>query len=208
MNISAEFNTIKISDCCSWTIENRTVPVFVSYLRKLTLFVLILSGLWSNHILAADIQEEKKIDPNFQQLISEKSGKQEASEENTGLYPNIIDPNILDEAGKKAMQDSLTAYYQYHVEGFSHRQRVFQWQYYSSIVIFIIVITIVFVGLYFSWMQFHATENPNEMPETNMEVSASGLKVSSPVLGVIILVLSFAFFYLYLVYVYPIVDSF
>jgi len=37
-----------------------------------------------------------------------------------------------------------------------------------------------------------------------LELGQTGLKVSSPVLGVIILVISLAFFYLYLVYVYPI----
>jgi hypothetical protein len=37
-----------------------------------------------------------------------------------------------------------------------------------------------------------------------LDLSTAGLKVSSPVLGVIILVISLAFFYLYLVYVYPI----
>ncbi len=60
------------------------------------------------------------------------------------------------------------------------------------------------IGLYFSWMQFHATR-PGAAPViTQLELSQSGLKVSSPVLGVIILVLSLAFFYLYLTHVYPI----
>jgi hypothetical protein len=43
---------------------------------------------------------------------------------------------------------------------------------------------------------------------TEFEASAKGIKVSSPVLGVIILVISLAFFYLYLVYVYPISEIF
>lgn len=44
--------------------------------------------------------------------------------------------------------------------------------------------------------------------EHSVELSTSGIKVSSPVLGVIILALSLAFFYLYLVYVYPIKEIF
>jgi hypothetical protein len=40
-----------------------------------------------------------------------------------------------------------------------------------------------------------------------IELSTGGLKISSPVLGVIILGLSLAFFYLYLVYVYPIAET-
>jgi hypothetical protein len=39
---------------------------------------------------------------------------------------------------------------------------------------------------------------------TEIDLSTSSVKVSSPVLGVIILVISLAFFCLYLVYVYPI----
>lgn len=40
--------------------------------------------------------------------------------------------------------------------------------------------------------------------QTSLEAGSGGIKVSSPVLGVIILVLSFLFFYLYLLHVYPI----
>ena len=45
-------------------------------------------------------------------------------------------------------------------------------------------------------------------PVTSFSASATGISVSSPVLGVIILVISLAFFYLYLVYVYPISELF
>jgi hypothetical protein len=43
---------------------------------------------------------------------------------------------------------------------------------------------------------------------TQFEANFKGIKVSSPVLGVIILTLSLLFFYLYLVYVYPITEVF
>jgi hypothetical protein len=42
---------------------------------------------------------------------------------------------------------------------------------------------------------------------TEIEASVTGIRVSSPVLGVLILVISFLFFYLYLIYVYPVVDT-
>ncbi|MET0621610.1 MAG: hypothetical protein ABW250_01385 [Pyrinomonadaceae bacterium] len=47
-----------------------------------------------------------------------------------------------------------------------------------------------------------------EFPTTQLEASLQGIKVSSPILGVIILALSFLFFYLYLKYVYPINEIF
>ena len=43
---------------------------------------------------------------------------------------------------------------------------------------------------------------------TELEASVKGIKVSSPVLGVIILVISLLFFYLYLAFVYPIQEVF
>jgi hypothetical protein len=46
------------------------------------------------------------------------------------------------------------------------------------------------------------------MGTTSIEAGKSGFKISSPVLGVIILTLSLAFFYLYLVHVYPVSDTF
>jgi hypothetical protein len=46
------------------------------------------------------------------------------------------------------------------------------------------------------------------LPVTEIEATLQGLKISSPVLGVIILALSFFFFYLYLKYVYPIHEIF
>jgi hypothetical protein len=62
------------------------------------------------------------------------------------------------------------------------------------------------LGLYFAWVQFHADNTNKKIRQeiSEVEISMSGIKISSPVLGVIILTLSLAFFYLYLVYVYPI----
>ncbi len=102
----------------------------------------------------------------------------------------------------EAISNYAELYYANLSRGLEHRERVFYWQYMSSIIIFFVVIGIVLIGLYFSWMQFHA--KGGEVGETTMEASKEGFKVSSPVLGVIILVLSLAFFYLYLVHVYPI----
>lgn len=57
--------------------------------------------------------------------------------------------------------------------------------------------------------EFHRDESvKDEYPITHLEASLQGIKVSSPVLGVIILALSFLFFYLYLKYVYPINEIF
>lgn len=105
-----------------------------------------------------------------------------------------------------AAQSAFREYYDYRVDAFKHRHRLFQWQYYSSIAIFVTVIIIVAVGIYFSWRQFHEAKNKAKLGTTKIEAGEAGFSISSPVLGVIILLISLAFFYLYLVHVYPIND--
>ncbi len=123
--------------------------------------------------------------------------------------PEIVPQELLGEEGVAVQRRALAAYYQYRIDGYEHRQRVFRWQLLSSRIIFVVVIFLVLVGIYFSWLQFSSAirAGGGEQRETTFEASTSGFKVSSPVLGVIILAISLAFFYLYLAYVYPIVDS-
>jgi len=102
--------------------------------------------------------------------------------------------------------------------GLTHRRRVFEWQHQSSRIIFVSVLFLVFTGVGFSGIQFYRSlrESVGSVPGgaadearvSHIELSTGGLKISSPVLGVIILGLSLAFFYLYLVYVYPIAETF
>ncbi|HET7717910.1 MAG TPA: hypothetical protein VFK86_19960 [Bauldia sp.] len=130
----------------------------------------------------------------------------DTSESESSLAPPIISSELLDEEGSAALREALTAYYQYRISGYAHRERVFAWQLLSSRIIFVLVIFLVMTGIYFSWLQFRAALKGKgiEMKETSFEASATGLKLTSPVLGVIILGMSLAFFYLYLVYIYPI----
>jgi hypothetical protein len=140
----------------------------------------------------------------------------------------------LDEAGRAALAESLTAYYRYRTTGFEHRRAVFDWQLLSSKIIFAVVILLVAVGVYFSWLQFMASGQAGRpaapAPKAGAAKTAEeaggdgkggrlrdltssfkgpgGFEVSSPVLGVVILVISLAFFYLYLVHVYPITELF
>lgn len=107
----------------------------------------------------------------------------------------------IDSGTARAYVAALRELYLYQRTGFQHRAKVFRWQFYSSIVIFVIVHLLVLAGLYFSWMQFR---KGSDGMASNLEISHTGVKVQSSVLGVIILVVSLAFFYLYLVYVYPI----
>ena len=133
----------------------------------------------------------------------------------------VSDPDTL-----QGFHEAFREYYAYRVWGLRHRREVFAWQLYSSRIIFGIVILLVLSGIAFAAIQFYVgmkerlaeatdsrrkdrpSEKSNDDERTELNVSAEGIKVSSPVLGVIILVVSLAFFYLYLVYVHPISEIF
>ncbi len=109
---------------------------------------------------------------------------------------------------EKALQD----YYIYRSEGLQHRRAVFKWQLFSARLIFFIVLGLVASGIVFAAIQFRQGMQGENAADANLstqvEISDKGIKISSPVIGVIILTLSLAFFYLYLLYVYPIENIF
>lgn|GEM_PF-7015705 len=130
---------------------------------------------------------------------------------------------------RASIENSLTkiAQEEYYRESFIHRKNTFQWQYETGKIIFAVVILIVICGTVFSGMQFyqslkevHLKEKfyqrslanntaPEAVPEisdnkTDIELSSSGVKVSSSLVGILVLIISIVFFYLYLIYVYPI----
>ena len=124
------------------------------------------------------------------------------------IAPVAPPPWLNDPATNKAFLDAMGQYYAYRATGLLHRQRVFEWQLLSSKVIFVTVLMLVGSGMVFAAIQFHTGLKragvDASQDATEIDLSATSVKVSSPVLGVIILVISLAFFYLYLVYVYPI----
>ncbi len=95
----------------------------------------------------------------------------------------------------------------YQINSLDHRQEVFSWQLKASKWIFAIVMIIVLSGLALSYMHFYKSlKNPPgaEGEKTELEMSTSGIKMNSSVIGLIILVLAIAFLYLYLIHVFPI----
>jgi len=130
----------------------------------------------------------------------------------TPALPHAPSAEAMDEATAAAYRESLRAYYAYRMAGYDHRLRVFEWQNLSTKIIFVVVLLLVFLGIYFAAIQFHVglrRRGPDGHPpphEESSEIALSfkGLRIRSPVLGVIVLTISLAFFYLYLVYVYPI----
>lgn len=136
----------------------------------------------------------------------------------------------FDEPSRAKVLASFNEYLDYRISGYQHRREVFKWQLFSSKITFYVVILLVLAGVYFSGIQFHRSldkkrpkvaadkvtadqevtqvVSPEKSEVTEITASIKGIRVSSPVLGVLILVISLAFFYLYLSYVYPIQETF
>jgi hypothetical protein len=205
------------------------IPATLS--RFITLAALLLLGMPGAAVAEAAKSPQGdvgRIDRLKQSLAAE--GKQQPE-----LAPTLLPKEQLDPETARSMQQSLKAYYDYRSHGFEHRKAVFAWQLLSAKIIFAIVVALVAVGIYFSWIQLSAgmrgktapasalpagrpadlpatirgeTAAPSTPAVTTLEASPSGIRVSSPVIGVILLVISLAFFYLYLAYVYPIEEIF
>ena len=93
---------------------------------------------------------------------------------------------------------------------------VYRWQLISSVLIFVAVLVVVGIGLTLSWMHFRKSFNTpllgkdkagSERPaqQSSSEISAPGIKIkiTSSVIGLIILGASIVFLFLYLKFVYP-----
>ncbi|MEO1562738.1 MAG: hypothetical protein AAFR98_04820 [Pseudomonadota bacterium] len=144
-------------------------------------------------LMMASFETEGGFPPGFDDFMS---SDQPATADDPG--------SLLSGEAKQAFQDAKVAQFEYFEGSFEHRAQVFRWQLISTVIIFAVVIGIVLSGLYFSWMQFKA-RGPDGA-EASVELGTSGVKVTSSVLGVLILVISLGFFYLYLVHVYPIFE--
>jgi hypothetical protein len=130
---------------------------------------------------------------------------------------NIPCEDISNNSVQAECWGALQRRFEYYISGMDHRSRVFEWQHFSGRLILGFVLLLVSTGIFFSYLQFRLylrstdpanKQADNQNMDTDLELSAAGVKVSSNVLGVIILALSLAFFYLYLAFVYPIQDTF
>jgi hypothetical protein len=113
-------------------------------------------------------------------------------------------------------------------------ERSYRWHLFSTKLIFFLVILIVMFGLYITYVQFnrdyHDWSPPQHHPTDKVKIGATaaadaaesvvplrpvstfkmgpgGLELSSQVIGLIVLALSFGFFYLYVKEVYPMVEN-
>ena len=144
-------------------------------------------------------------------LSEELSAKKTDLDSKNSMIPKSPPSLISSKETNTEYQKSLQAYYGYKIRGFEHRSRVFEWQLFSSKLLFAVVLILVFSGVIFAGIQFYVgikAEKEQASFNTEISVSQQGFKISSPIIGLIVLTLSLAFFYLYLIYVFPIEEIF
>jgi hypothetical protein len=123
-------------------------------------------------------------------------------------------------------QKAYAEHYKTYVDGLTAIQlRAFNWQFWTSVVLLGVVVAICLAGVIFSGFQLYwataygsgggsaerpsadqvAANKPNaDQLGTNVELSWQSVRVTSSVIGLVVLVISLAFFYLFLKEVYPI----
>ncbi len=175
-----------------------------SFLCLLFAAIFIITNLFSQTHEDSAKAHEKKMDDIFKAA----NNRFKQTSYNDSVMSNLFESAKTDTVLKQAIS-------KYNLYGLEHRKRTLEWNLVSSKIIFWSVILLVFSGILFAGLQFYSSlysknklADPSQSLATNLEANMQGIKVSSPVLGVIILMISMLFFYLYLKFVYPITEIF
>lgn len=195
-------------------------------IRQAALGVALICATFAS---AAQESVDRTAPPPIAGFLNQQSGGTTTGSTASPIFPSVWCGEVDDEGTREQCWQTYRASLRYYETGLDHRSDVFAWQHFSTQVIFFVVLGLVGVGVAFAWLQFRhgmrdaaerakkalagraaAAADPTQPPaeQHQIEISTTGIKVSSPVLGVVILSLSLAFFYLYLIYVYPIKEIF
>ena len=137
--------------------------------------------------LAAQQSAEQKIEA-YQQLVSTLNAKLDASR--SPLQRKYIDYQTM-------QYDEQIAFMQ-------HRVAVFKWQEFASNVMLWVVVVVVLSGLVFSAAQLIDGLRFGKDLQGNLEISAQGLKVTSSIVGLLVLAMSIAFVLIFVDQIYEI----
>lgn len=144
--------------------------------------------------------------------------------------PNLDIEQITNTATQKVENYSKSLQrekYEYEIWVIKYNKKLYEYQHFSSKILLGISIIVLTCGLYFSYIQFknkttihnitiknkQDPENKEEFLEqdddskTSLKIGATGIEISSSIIGLLILCVSLAFFYLYIANIYPIESS-
>ena len=155
--------------------------------------ILIIILIWSNAL--SGLANQNKVSDELLKNTTEQADK-----DNEKYQTNLsIEQDIYN-----AIKDEIK---EYNKATFKHNRQLYQFQFVTSIIIFIITVFIIILGLWLSWLQFAKKSFEQKEANSSLEVGLTGIKINSDILGLLILIISLAFFYLYLKTVYPITTT-
>lgn len=151
--------------------------------------------------------------------VKEKTENKQGSKQTTTSIVRIIDstdkcsvelaPKIC--AAKEHYINAVVAKFKYDAHKINHRQRVFEWQHSSTVIMFWVVMAIVVIGLVLACFQFYLANKASKKmkdtgtkEQTEINITLSGVQVKSSLVGLLIFLTSIAFLFMYLKFVYPI----
>jgi hypothetical protein len=194
--------------------------------RKSLLLALIASasvvaGSWATGQEKGDLLKGVTFEQSKNEIQKEKEKAVPAQpgQSSPNLGPPFSCDSISDKSVHAACLSALEENFTYESERLKHRKWVFRFQLVATNISFVIVMAMIGFGLRFAHIQF-SREFPRVSPPTpgdppvpppthvspitDIEVSLARIKVSSSILGVVILGLAMGFFYLYIRFIFPI----
>jgi hypothetical protein len=90
---------------------------------------------------------------------------------------------------------------------YSHNQQIFEWEFFTTKLLFWMTFSFVCIGIILSIIQFIKSVNKSNLgkdPPIELVISEKKIKIKSAYIGLILLIVSFAFLYLYMYTAYPI----
>ena len=149
-----------------------------------------------------------------EQKLKDKSGKEVMLVDTAVVYGGdscamALAPTVC--VAKAEYINAVITKYKYDSAKINHRQKVFEWQHFSSVFMFWVVMAIVLTGLVLASFQFYTgyksskkMKDTGSKEQTEINLTLSGVQIKSSLIGLLVFITSLAFLFMYLKFVYPI----
>jgi hypothetical protein len=144
---------------------------------------------------SASLSKDKEI-TELLQVIKKLNAKIAASKQQT--Y-DVSNPEIA-----KKLHDVQIASLEQRADYYRDYTKLYNWELSASSVMLWVTVIVVVCGLIFSGIQLWHAMKVGQNTDGTWEISATGMKITSSIVGVVVLAMSIAFVYLFLDRVYPI----
>ncbi len=134
------------------------------------------------------------------QDLAAAAGQAEQSRQLIHLLNRKLDL-LTSPVGNAEMQHSI-AWFDYQKGLMKYNQELLDWQLFASNVLLWVVVLVAVAGVVYSGIQLATAARTGQQRDTTLEISAQRVRVTSSVVGILVLVISFAFVLIFLQQVY------